>query len=831
MTRREFRIIAGQSTGSPERQATSRRRATRREFKTIHCGVFAASPDSAFPVNLRAFGSSSGSMLWEVRNFAAIARSPDNTLWGWSVRKVTPSGYSRRVISQVVITSVGTQPAGSGWVAKTNPSGWADGVRTIAIDLTKVSPAGVKTTLVSDWLVYTGTSSATAGDLFSDKPVPTRGNAPEPALYKANNSGRVIQYSAASVSFPAFPEPSSSVAEIVIQDGPITADSLSFTIRAQPLFKHASAGSNAPKWKFKRAGTTVDFPLYGTASEVITALESLPGVASVTATGGPCCSVNMHITVTWDDPSYTFSDAWVTYANAQGSNRIVWNWTNGGPSMFLVQAVESFTSDGTGLLSSVGTDGLFRRRAWAASSTHPWDAQNGTNVWEKTPFKIGANSLSQTNERTKIGAGTTWDAVPRSFTLADVRSGTILLHQTRGRVPVVEPSANAMTTHATVNETTGDTNSLHDAHLNVPLVSRLTENEDLTCWGVQYGYAYQGGDEGVAPPPGSSFDSSLGLFGRCHSGRTFATGSGDLFEPFGLHESPGTQANQAATDDNYYLTVAVGDGDNFDWNFETYGELSSNEYRSAGRYVACRWTEFASGTPDPVLPAHRREAWFTFASVDWPAVPPDLEWRFVHRSGGSNVKTTAWFSVDATEAEVDTELQAWYGEPLTGYPTITISGTVEAHEFQDQPFWQYMPLAHIEIWTDATGAVFAPRGRVLGLEVRNGTAFGRKALVTMNRTTGAIKWQKDVGLADPVYTAGDTVSGNIAFADPDQVVVATLCKPVLQDDLDLGECLWEWDGTDWTLITDGCSEISEAVAPTDPGTTIGQQQAGTCELI
>ena len=38
MTRREFRIIAGQGTGSPERQATSRRPTTRRQFKMIHCG-------------------------------------------------------------------------------------------------------------------------------------------------------------------------------------------------------------------------------------------------------------------------------------------------------------------------------------------------------------------------------------------------------------------------------------------------------------------------------------------------------------------------------------------------------------------------------------------------------------------------------------------------------------------------------------------------------------------------------------------------------------------------------------------------------------------------
>jgi len=389
-----------------------------------------------------------------------------------------------------------------------------------------------------------------------------------------------------------------------------------------------------------------------------------------------------------------------------------------------------------------------------------------------------------------------------------------------------------MTTHATLDEDTGDTISLHDAHLNEPTVSRLTEGGNLTCWGAQYAYAYQGGDEGVAPPPGSSFDSSLGDFKRGHSGRHFATGTGDLFEPFSLHQSADASQNQAATDDNYFVATQVSsEGTNFDWNFETYGELSSSEYRSAGRYVACQWTNFAAGTPDPVLPAHRRELWLTFAALEWPAVPPDLEWRFVHHLGGTNYKTTAWFSVNATQSEVDAELQAWYGEPLTGYPTITISGTVEAHDFQTQPFWQYMPLAGIRIWTDATGAVFAPRGRVLGLEVRNGTAYGRKSLAAMNRTTGAIKWQKDVGLADPDYTTGDRVSGNIAFADPDQVVVATLCRPVLQGDVDLGECVFEWDGTDWTLITDGCSEISEAVAPADPGTTIGEQAAGTCQLI
>lgn len=776
MTRREFRLISGQGAG-PSIEDITRRPATRRHFKTLHIGVVGVQPDSNFPITIRAFNSVNGSMLWEHENFYTTGRSPDNTVWGWGVRKITPSGYTNREIHEVPIDSGGTQPGGSTWPAKTNPAGYGNDTSTVAIDLIKITESGTKTTLVSDWLVYSDSRNPVSGSIWSDYPIGGYTTA-RPALYHANNDGRVMNLSAQSFGVPqSFPY-SNSGASIVIEDPVLNGTTMKMTIRADSIQKHSSAGLNNPMWVFRRASTNASFPLYGTAAEVETALESLPGVVSVTATGGPCCVANMHVEIEWASATNTFSDAWITYSSKPVAARVVTDWNTGGPSHVMGVTPQTFTSDGTGVILEPGTDGVISRRNLTTGTPF---GSTGSNIWTSTPF----TSMTQTNERTKIGAGTTWDPVPRTFAVQDVRGGVVLVAQTRSRVPVTEPSGSAMTTHCTINDSSGSIIDTHDSFLNVRDKGWLTESGDIAAYGAQYGFAYQGGDEGVVPPPGNSFDSSLGTSTRSHSGRTFATGTGSLFEPFSpeaevfaLSDSYAFAANPNGTNLNSRTT-------GFDWNFEAIGQRSANEYRSAGEYVACRWTSFTAGTPDPVLPAHKRESWLTFSSPQWFAVPSNLEYRYVHRSGGSNVKTTAWFGVSATVTDVDDELQLWYGEPLTGYPTISIVGTIEDHAFQTQPFWQYMPLAHIAIWTDATGATFAPEGRVLGLEFRNGTGAWNRCVAAMTRTNGEIIWQKNAGLMNPNFPVSglvedDPVGGSILYALDSQVTVQTLCKPVVQ---------------------------------------------------
>ena len=773
------------------------------------------------PVTIRCFACGDGSMNWEHRNFYTTAKSPDNTLWGYGVRKLTPSGYSRRDVHALPITSGGTQPGGSAWPAKTNPSSYGSGTSTIAIDLVKITSGGGKSILVDEWVSYTGTRNASFGTIWSDFPIGTY-RTERPSLYHATDAGLVLP------NVSAFPPGSTyGTASVVIEDPAINGDVLKFRIRPSLITKHASAGSNDPKWFFRRASTNASFPLYGTAAEVVTALESLPGIASVTATGGPCCRAEMRVEVTWSNPANTFSDAWITYSSVPTvTARIVTDWNTGGPTHILGVTPLSFTTDGDGIIAE-----NFSRRNLTSPSGTPFGS-SGSALWTFTGF----NSLTQTNERTKVGVSTSWLPVPKEIYLMDIRDGVMLMCQTRSRVPVVEPSGSAMTTHATVDDSTGSVIATHDAHLNPAALSWLTESGEIAAYGAQYGYRYQGGDEGSFPPSGNSFDSSLGVFLRSHSGRNFATGTGSLFEPFA------TEGVVRAASDSFVFAANSNSDDlsartsGFEWNFETIGERSATQNYSAGRYVDCRWTSFAVGTPDPVLPAHKRESWLTYSSPEWFYPPADLEYRYVHRSGGSNVKTTAWLTLAATATDVETELQAWYGEPIPGYPTISIGGTVEEHDWQTQPFWMYMPLAHISIWTDATGATFAPEGRVLGLEFRNGEGNWKRTIACMDRATGSILWQKNAGLMDGDYpisggSEGDPVGGHIQVATDSQVVISTLCLPVVQDDVVLGDCMWEWDGTDWTLLTDNCSAISEAVPPADPGTTPGEQQAGTCELI
>jgi hypothetical protein len=712
------------------------------------------------------------------------------------------------------------------WPAKTNPSGWGSNIVTNAIDLVKVGTDGVRTVTKENYLVYSETKQSSNTSIWGS--IPTAGGAfgvsnPTTAGYSCNDDGWWITGGVGEP--PGMGIGTGLYCRVLIEDGPINADTMTFTIPAQHILKHTGAGSNEPKWNFRRASTNASFPLYGTAAEIVTALESLPGVNGVMATGGPCCVSDVTVTVEWDDPTYTFSNVWVSWSQMPNSSSRfpVWNLSTGEPAAVLTFAPASFTSDNASMLRSFGTG--VRRVAIAPPDTHPWYIAGATE-WTADPF----NNMTQTNERRKTGTGVfdPFNVVPRTTGIGDVRNGKVLLQQTRSRVPVGEPSVAAMSTHAVVDEASGAFTGTIDCYMNNPGLSLLTESGELAVQGTQYRYQYQGGIDGIAPPTATLGSADL-IVARCYNGRNFATGTTDLFEPFAL-ESP---VFSAAHDSGIF-----GDGPNssglsvFNWNFAITGERSSLEMRLAGQYLCGQWQDFPPGFPVPIVPRHQREYWFCFFASGWPKVPDDCEFRFVHKTGSTTHKATAWMGMSTTVAELDDELQLWYGEPIAGYPTVSISGLVQEHEWQEQPVWQYLPLASIDIWNDATGAVFAPRGRVLGLEFRNGTAKQTRPLVSSNRTTGIIKWQRHVGVSDRRYTPADRYTGGqIQYATDAQVTVSTLCKPVLEVDSDFGTCVWEWDGSGWFLVTDSCIPTTEAIPPATDGTTIGERARGTCSVI
>ena len=65
MTRREFRIITGPSTGAPENPATSRRTPSRRQFKTLHCGTYREHGPRIQAVTIKCIDKADGTTVWE----------------------------------------------------------------------------------------------------------------------------------------------------------------------------------------------------------------------------------------------------------------------------------------------------------------------------------------------------------------------------------------------------------------------------------------------------------------------------------------------------------------------------------------------------------------------------------------------------------------------------------------------------------------------------------------------------------------------------------------------------------------------------------------------
>ena len=710
------------------------------------------------PTNLRSFAAADGALLWEAGCFTALARSPDNTLWGFNVRKITTSDYRVRT-SLPITVSAGAITSGGGWPTKT---GTDPGTTTaIECDLIKVTSNGTKTVTKAAYWARAATTSTDEYTWYKNCPR-IYPSSPGPRLYDATDSG-VGRISTIAMPFATGPFPSPGT--VYLNDPWEVTTTLKMTIPSQALVSASSS-----QWNFKQGGTTASWNLYATAATIQTALATLPGVNTVVVTGGPCCEADVDVHIEWTSSATTFSDAWIKSTTAIITSRIFWDWTTGTVSLISNSAgsVTSFTSDSLYVLR-----GTTQKRAWAASGSHSWNEVSTSNTWSNSSMA----SMTQTCERNKIGAGTTWDAVPISTSIFDCRDGTVLIGQTRGRVPVAEPSGNPAYSNATLLESTGALISLHDSRLNVMSISQLDTDDSIISVGSQYEYTYQGFD-GVQPPTGNSYSSSLGTLHRNHDGYMFATGTGTLdtfaISAYTNDSNCSVTGSTIYTCDTFPLASSVG----YDWNTTYTGTIHGTELRSSGNYLTCRWVDVAAGA----IPASRRETWMFFAPSGIPLPPSDMEWRFTHNNGMTVEKATAWFAFTDTEATVEAELQLWYGDGVgyPGYPVIFISGTVSSNPIQDQPFFQYLPLAHVEIWNDVGGTVWAPRGRVLCVETRNATNPHTNALAAMSRTDGTILWQKDVGskVSGATGNWGDdpTVGGLIAYSDSTQVVVATQCR-------------------------------------------------------
>jgi len=293
MTRREFRIIAGQCTGSPERQATSRRHATRREFKTIHCGV----------------GSQRGPRLQAI-TIKCIDKTDGTTVWEYGPGSLWRHHYGVDAISGVVPNLSATLDKYA-IAAGDYPTYAACGNRNTATLVANVcEPLSV---FKLDSLDGTTIESATLTGLFCDTITGT-------SVGLVNG---LRMTNAAALSGGDY---------VIVGERIPFIEFLSFTsngaTKSYILHAHALIGGNV-YLKTRTSNETITIPYDSTAAEVETLFEATSDCTAATVTGGPWPLLPITVEATWSASSGDISGIAMTSTQSAVGGTTTWSSTTG----------------------------------------------------------------------------------------------------------------------------------------------------------------------------------------------------------------------------------------------------------------------------------------------------------------------------------------------------------------------------------------------------------------------------------------------------------------------------------------------------------------------
>ena len=416
---------------------------------------------------LRVFDTASGALQWQKNDFQVIGASHSGKIFGVRYRKLTTSfkrqGYSIVAVSPNAITTFPTGDAnrfqlkdlyGTSLSTNTATPIWTADIVSIATD-------GTESTLATGVFHSEGTNCVAntpglgmAATLLSPS---TPGEYAGRQHWRCNDAGLVL----------TTPEWSGQLfVESFDRDRLTTTHR--FIIPATVLFY--SSATRPPRWVFEINGTIVRVPLYGTASEFETAIESAPGVVSATVTGGPACLSQLVIDIEFSSTSGQIKNAIVENASqsypstsslTNGNSpemKCIWDLTAFAPKVVGWPKVDagpvegwSFTSDGNAVLTSgpwgADSTSVFgaKNRSW---SRIQWTFPGGTPNWGSfnRVWNVDAFAGMQQIQST---AGTS--SITRQ--LSGVRDGKVAITSTACR-PTSTLSGD-FTTHLILNESDG----------------------------------------------------------------------------------------------------------------------------------------------------------------------------------------------------------------------------------------------------------------------------------------------------------------------------------------------------------------------------------------
>ena len=776
LSTRRYRPIQYTSGNPLYHEAETHRPPKARQYRLLNWGTSPA-PTCDSVCNLRAFDASDGSLLWEVLDFDAIGKAPNGSIFGYRWNNVTGStdwvnlsGHVTRVFSgaaQFISHTFGS--SSTRFQRKEVPEGLAYESQTWWADCIEVDIDGAETTLLTNACLGTSNQKCqpptrgTFQSIFSDNV----------QRYRCSNAGLILGIGEQPMS------------HITDRDSSETNHHL---IRLAPRILFAANTVNSPKWVFKTGSTTVKVDLYGTADDFETALAGLPGVDTVTVTGGPACHDYLTIDITFDDDTDQIEFLCIEYASANlpGAsttwrlNPTIWDLVTHTPKV--VKALQLLASPAQ-LTFASSSESLIGRGNWGALqptgarktelSKLTWTMPGGvpnwgtidTAVWSATPF----DNMPIMAERLTVGGL----GIPKTVGISALSDGQIAVTSTT--CTSLAFGEDEYKSHVVIDESSG-TMGDYGWSLMLNSTAMVFSPTGGFRWGrYRSRVSHEIGTPGTNTTSGLSNGFAIPTLIEVHN-------TDHDVEDVDMHEADGYVTNFGAG------SCVVGQG----WNS---GELSEFGYMSpvlpssgstAKQLVSFGFLAHTNyddhGAVTGVF-GNRPKDTIRILSLER-RFADDIEFRLWHGSfvAGSifRNKTSPWWAPSVSRATIVAEIEGWYGTAPSTELLIQVDPFGEDSDLQDEspdlPAWQKIS----ELWVyrdNSGGSTLVPNQfTVFGLDIRNSTPLVTRSIVGKGLTDGVVEWQRNAGYS--ISGSGVQVSGSPIAMVEDTVVFRTVCKPV-----------------------------------------------------
>jgi hypothetical protein len=142
----------------------------------------------------------------------------------------------------------------------------------------------------------------------------------------------------------------------------------------------------------------------------------------------------------------------------------------------------------------------------------------------------------------------------------------------------------------------------------------------------------------------------------------------------------------------------------------------------------------------------RKRVYFSSPATLW---NDTTEWRIVLYNGGTKVHETAWFAYGDGDTDVETELDAWYGNNSAGLPAIQIQFGSTDNSVTPLMWFQRSGAEILVTASNDPVAIAAhnlvPSTYTYRIELRDANVRFQRAICAVDLSDSSVVWQRDLG--------------------------------------------------------------------------------------